>query len=668
LVNLQTLLNLAFSCDTESYFPRAEDSLSGLVYQFGDFWLDCGAFQLLRDGHSLRVERKPMELLILLASRQGQLVTRTELADRLWASEVFVDTEHGINTAIRKLRYLLRDDPDNPQFIQTVIGMGYRFIAPVTVVQAPSSEAVPPAAASIEPAAPDPVQPKEAISPEALTDAPTLPTRNPRYPAWVGLIALAALLIAIPIATLGAHPLGERLLHRNPQPVITSLAVLPLDNLSGDPAQDYFADGMTDELITMLAKESSLRIVSRTSVMQYRGARRPLPEIARALHADAILEGSVSRSANQVHMNLQLIRADTDSHLWADTYQRDANDVALPDEAAKAIANQLHRAVLEVKAGRYVSPAAHDAYLHGNYLWFGDHMEESGAWFRKAIDLQPDYALAWAGLADYYGEGVAGDVLDPRTSIVPEEQAAERALALDPNLPQAHQAMAAMFLIDRWDWADADREILRAISLNPQNSEIYYLQACVLQAVKRDAEAIDVEKKAMEIDPFSRPYALAGFYVGARQFDAALKEVQLRLEANPNNLDLLGVKMNTLRRMGNYKEAVEVWAKWHILTGDPQSAVNLRRAWDRGGARGFVRWELGRRLLQAKSTYVSPVELASYYAQLGDKERTLALLEEGYQQHATDTLWIRQDPAYDFLHSDRRFRSIVQRTGVMPAN
>ncbi len=634
-----------------------------MVYQFGDFRLDCGAFQLLRDGSSLRVERKPMELLILLVSREGQLVTRSEIADRLWASEVFVDTEHGINTAIRKLRYLLHDDPDHPLFIQTVVGMGYRFIAPITTVPKPSSEAVLPGAALV-----GPVQPKEPISAEPLTGAPTLPTPKHHRPAWVGLTAWGALLITIPIVTLGAHPLGERLLHRNPHPVITSLAVLPLDNLSGDSSQNYFADGMTDELITMLAKESSLRIVSRTSVMQYRGARRPLPEIARALHADAIVEGSVSRSANQVHMTLQLIRADTDSHLWADSYERDAKDLALPDEAAKAIANQLHRTVPAVKADRYVNPAAHDAYLHGNYLWFGDHMVESGAWFRKAIDLQPDYALAWAGLADYYGEGIAGDVLDPRTSIDPEEQAAERALALDPNLPQAHQAMAAMYLIDRWDWADAHREILRALSLDSQNSELYYLQACMLQAVKRDAEAIDVEKKGMEIDPFSRPYALAGFYVGARQFDAALKEIQLRLEANPTNLDLLGQEADVWRRMGKYKEAVDAWARLDILTGDSQAAVDLRRAWDRGGVRGEVRWQLGRRLLQSKSSYVSPVELASYYAQLGDKDRTIALLEEGYRQHATDTLWIQQDPAYDFLQTDSRFRSIVQRVELAPAN
>ena len=522
----------------------------------------------------------------------------------------------------------------------------------------------------MEPAALDPIQPREAISPEELggVPAPSLSTSNPRFPHWIGLTALAALLITIPIVTVGAHPLGERLLHRNQQPAISSLAVLPLDNLSGDSSQDYFADGMTDELITMLAKESSLRIVSRTSVMQYRGARRPLPEIAQALHADAILEGSVSRSAGQVHMTLQLIRADTDSHLWADSYQRDANDVALPDEAAKAIANQLHRAVPAVKAVRYVNPAAHDAYMHGNYLWFGNHMEESGAWFRKAIDLQPDYALAWAGLADYYGEGVAGDILDPRTSIVPQEQAAKRALELDPDLPQAHQAMGAMFLIDRWDWADADRETLRAISLDPQNSEVYYLRACLLQVINRQAEAIELGKKSMELDPFSRPDGLASLYVGGRQFDAALKEISLRLEADSNNLGLLFLQQETLRRMGKYKEAVDVWARWHILTGDPQSAVTLRRAWDRGGAHGFVRWKLDRRLLQSKSHYVSPIELASYYAQLGDKEKALALLEEGYQQHSTDTLWIQWDPAYDFLRSDPHFRSIVQRTGVALAN
>jgi len=611
--------------------------------RFGLFELDLRTRQLTKNGVTIRLPQQPIQVLSLLLERPGEIVTREELRRRLWPSDVFVDFDHGLNKSIQKLRDALGDSAASPRYIETIPRIGYRFIGPsngaTAVLELTSGTNV--------------------LQPQNLVSAPPGQFAGSRRVRW--------LLIAAWIA-LGALTAGWLIHSRlRASESIQSLAVLPLDNLSGDSSQDYFADGMTDELITMLAKDSTLRVVSRTSVMQYRGARRPLPEIARALHADAILEGSVSRSADQVHMTLQLIRADTDSHLWADSYQRDANDVGLPDEAAKAIAKQLHRAVPAVKAIRYVNPAAHDAYLHGNYLWFGERMEESGPWFRKAIDLQPDYALAWAGLADYYGEGIAGDVLDPRISIVPEEQAAERALELDPNLPQAHQAMGAMFLIDRWDWADADREILRAISLDPQNSELYYLRACVLQADNRNAEAIDLGKKAMEIDPFLRPYVLASIYEGARQFDAALAEIRLRLEANPNNLDLLGTEMDTLRRMGNYKEAVDVWARWHILMGDPQSAASLRRAWDRNGARGFVRWQLGRRLLQSKRIYISPVELASYYAQLGDKERALALLEEGYRQHSTDTLWIQEDPAYDFLHADPRFRSIVLKTGVPPA-
>jgi TolB-like protein/DNA-binding winged helix-turn-helix (wHTH) protein len=631
------------------------------VFEFGDFRLDSGRFELLREGRGLRLERKPMELLLLLVEANGRLVTRAEIAQKLWDSEVFVDTEHGINTAIRKIRLVLRDDPENPRFIQTVPGMGYRFIAPIEIPPPPETET---AQLILENPLPDAATPTESAIPPTPEGSPLTAAISHRR-IWIVSAVSATAVAAILALTLGPHPLAARLLHRD-QPAITSIAVLPLDNLSGDPSQNYFADGMTDELITMLAKNSTLRITSRTSVMQYKGAHRPLPEIASALNVDGIVEGSVSRSGDRVHMTLQLIRADTDSHLWADSYDRNANDIALPDEAAKAIAKQLHRAVSVEKTIRSVSPAAHDAYLHGKYLWFSDRMEESGPWFQKAIDLQPDYALAWAGLANYYGEGIAGDVLDPRISIVPEEQAAQRALELDPNLPEAHQAMGAMFLLDRWDFANADQETLRAISLDPQNAESYYVRACVLQAVNHEVEAIDLGKKAMEIDPFARPYLLASLYEYTRQYDATMAEIRLRQEANPNNLDLLGMEMDTLRRVGNYKEAVEAWAKWHILMGDPQSAVDLRLAYEKGGAHGFVRWQLGRRLLQAKSHYVSPVELASYYAQLGDKEQTLALLEEGYRQRATDTLWIQGDPAYDFLHTDERYRSLIRRIGLAP--
>jgi len=618
-------------------------STTETMVQFGVFELDLRTRQLTKKGAKIRLARQPIEVLSLLLERPGEIVTREELRRRLWQSDVFVDFDHGLNKSIQKLREALGDPAVSPRYIETIPRVGYRFIGPVS-------------------------ETTETLESTPDREIPQAQNLDPNPPAGVGgskrarWVVMAACVAAMALA-------AGWLIHwrlRASQP-IQSLAVLPLDNLSGDSSQDYFADGMTDELITMLAKDSTLRIVSRTSVMQYRGARRPLTEIARALHADAIVEGSVSRSTGHVHLTLQLIRADTDSHLWAESYERDADDVALPDEAAKAIAQQLHRAVPMPKAVRSVSPAAHDAYLRGQYLWFSYRMEDAGAWFQKALDLQPDYALAWTGLADYYGEGIVVGVLDPRTSILPEEHAAQRALELDPDLPQAHGAMGAMFLIDRWDWADADREILRAISLDPQNAELYYLRTDLLLAVNRQAEAIALGKKVMELDPFSRPYALAGLYEYTRQFDEALAEIRLRSAVSPNNPDLLELEADIFRRMSKYKEAVDAWSRWHILMGDPQSAVELRRAWNRGGAHGFVQWQLDRRLLQSKTHYVSPVELAAYYAQLGDKERTLALLEEGLQQRATSTLWIQRDPAFDFLHANDRFRSIVQKTGVAPA-
>jgi len=618
-------------------------STTETMVQFGVFELDLRTRQLTKKGAKIRLARQPIEVLSLLLERPGEIVTREELRRRLWQSDVFVDFDHGLNKSIQKLREALGDPAVSPRYIETIPRVGYRFIGPVS-------------------------ETTETLESTPDREIPQAQNLDPNPPAGVGGSKRARWVVMAACVAAGALVAGW-LIHwrlRASQP-IQSLAVLPLDNLSGDSSQDYFADGMTDELITMLAKDSTLRIVSRTSVMQYRGARRPLTEIARALHADAIVEGSVSRSTGHVHLTLQLIRADTDSHLWAESYERDADDVALPDEAAKAIAQQLHRAVPMPKAVRSVSPAAHDAYLRGQYLWFSYRMEDAGAWFQKALDLQPDYALAWTGLADYYGEGIVVGVLDPRTSILPEEHAAQRALELDPDLPQAHGAMGAMFLIDRWDWADADREILRAISLDPQNAELYYLRTDLLLAVNRQAEAIALGKKVMELDPFSRPYALAGLYEYTRQFDEALAEIRLRSAVSPNNPDLLELEADIFRRMSKYKEAVDAWSRWHILMGDPQSAVELRRAWNRGGAHGFVQWQLDRRLLQSKTHYVSPVELAAYYAQLGDKERTLALLEEGLQQRATSTLWIQRDPAFDFLHANDRFRSIVQKTGVAPA-
>jgi TolB-like protein/DNA-binding winged helix-turn-helix (wHTH) protein len=623
------------------------------VFEFGDFRLDSSRFELLREGRSLKLERKPMELLILLASSNGRLFTRAEIAEKLWSSEVFVDTEHGINTAIRKIRQVLRDDSEEPRFIQTVMGKGYRFIAPVTIIDA-------------SPNADSPAVPTETAASESIPAVPA--PRSPRSHAKLWLAVAALILLAATLAlTLGPHPRAARRRHPHPAPPITSLAVLPLDNLSGDPSQEYFADGMTDEFITMLAKDSTLRITSRTSVMQYKGAHRPLPEIARALNVDGILEGSISRTPDKVHLTLQLIRADTDTHLWAESYDRDAGDVvSLPQEAALTIAKRLNSAATPTAAPRYVNPEAHDAYLHGHYLWYADQNEKSFEYFKKATELQPDYAPGWAGLSEYYGAGMVDGLLDPATSRTPEEGAAIKAVQLDDSLPEAHLALCAAYLVVHWDWTRSDPECQRAIQLDPEFAEAHHFRAKIFAALNRHPEAIEEQKKAAEIDPFGRPWALAYSYQLARQYDAALTEAHQRLETARNDRGLHWILYETYRCKGMGKEATEELEKMQSLDGDATSVAGIKQAYRQGGYKAVVHWQLISYEKWSKSHYVSPIELALLHAELGDRERTIALLEAGYKEHSPYMLWIQCDPAYDFLHADPRYRFLIQRIGLPP--
>ncbi len=283
--------------------------------------------------------------------------------------------------------------------------------------------------------------------------------------------------------------------------------MLPLENLSGDPAQDYFADGMTDELITILAKNSGLRVISRTSAMQYKKAHRPLPDIARELGVDGILEGSVGRFGGRVHVNVQLVHAPSDTHVWAESYDRDLSDVsALQNELARTIARQVGLTVsVSASPQRRISPEAHDAYLLGRYYWFAEDYKKSGQYFQKAIDLQPDYAAAWSGLADYYGAIAVTGQARPEAVMPQAEEAARRAVALDDSLPEAHNSLAAIYLFYRWDWERAERESARTVELNPNFAEGHHLRGYVLQTLNRTDEALQEQKKAMELDPFARP-------------------------------------------------------------------------------------------------------------------------------------------------------------------
>jgi TolB-like protein/DNA-binding winged helix-turn-helix (wHTH) protein len=650
------------------------------VFEFGDFKVDCDRFELSRAGRALKLERKPMELLILLAAGNGHLVTRTEIIESLWDSEVFVDTEHGINTAIRKIRQVLGDDPERPRFVQTVTGKGYRFIAPIATVDPSSSgdqsrlspaEAnsleVGGAAAAPMPTTSSPAQSQTALSASQHSDTNRGNARNARIVLWLAAFAAAIVLAFVAISP-AAGGLAAGVLGLSARPEIGSLAVLPLENLSGDPSQDYFADGMTDELITMLAKNSTLRVVSRTSVMQYKGARRPLPEIARALGVDGILEGSIARSGEKVHMTIQLIQAPSDTHLWAESYDRNASDiVSLPREAAQTIAKRLNSTVSVSASQRYINPEAHDACLRGRYLWYAGQNAKSFECFKKATELQPDYAPGWSGLANYYGASAIDGQKSPAETLAAEEEAANKAVQLDDTLPEAHLALCAAIFINRWDWTRSDQECKRAIELDPEFAEAYHFRAKILAALNRNQEAIEAQKKATELDPFARPWALDFSYQLARQYDAALTDALQRLDSTPNDWGLHWILYETYRCKGMYKEAAGELEKMLKLQGDEASVAIVRRTFEQGGYKDVIRWQLGDLKKKSSTQYVSPVDLSLLYAQLGDREKTLTYLEQGYRERSPLLLWVQNDPAYDFLHSDERYRSIIKRVGLPPA-
>jgi TolB-like protein/DNA-binding winged helix-turn-helix (wHTH) protein len=520
--------------------------------RFGDYELDPNRGVLSRKGVPLKLQPQPFRVLEFLVAHAPNIVTREQLSDYVWGAGVYVDIDQSLNFCIRQIRSVLNDSASNPRFIDTLPKQGYRFIA---VIDHEASNPVPSSPDSAAPEWTDSAWdglPPTASTPaslplrEAPTDShpepsnqvaeiPYQPPRTSHSLRW--LVVSIALAVGAFAIILGARYLQHRQLAATSK--ITSLAVLPLDNLSGDPAQNYFADGMTDELTTMLAKNSTLRIVSRTSVMQYKGAHRPLRDIARELGVDGVLEGSVERSGDKVHMTIQLIQAPSDTHLWAESYDRNANDVVtLPEEAAQTIAKQLGKSAIQQAPVRYVNPEAHDAYLRGRYIWFQGDNEAAGKYFRKAIELQPDYAPGWAGLATYYGQGAFYN-LDPRVAIPQAIEAANKAVALDPSLPWAHLALGANMFFN-WNWSQAEQEIEHAIELNPDFAEPYHFRAKMLNALGRNSEAIESEKKAMELDPFERPFGMALALNNARQYDAAIDDVHSRLEATPQDAMLRG--------------------------------------------------------------------------------------------------------------------------------
>src|ERR1035437_5841600 len=467
--------------------------------RFSHFEVDLQTKELRRGGRPVKLPPQALRLLEFLASHPGQLVTREDIRKEIWSGNTFVDFEHGINKSSRQIRDALRDDADRPKFIETMPRRGYRFIAEIE-----HSEGAAEIAASGE-AAPPPALTERSSAPVSVLEPPRMakPTPVPGLHRLTGrrmrgasaLVAFAALLMV------ASNPGGwrDRLLHQSPLKSIQSLAVLPLVNLSHDPEQDYFADGMTDELITDLAKISALRVISRTSVLQYKGTKKSIPQIARELNVDAVLEGTVTRDQGRVRVTAQLIGAAPEKHLWAEQYEGSLSEVlTLQDAVAKAVAHEIQIKVTPrertlLATPRAVDPAAYEAYLKGRYLWEHSteaNLRKSREYLEQSIKKDPGYALAWAGLAATYGFLASWEILSRQDAAPRARAAAEKALELDNSLVGPLITLASVKMNYEWDWAGAERLFKRAIELGPNYGYAHHIYATYLAEVGRAREAV----------------------------------------------------------------------------------------------------------------------------------------------------------------------------------
>jgi TolB-like protein/DNA-binding winged helix-turn-helix (wHTH) protein/Flp pilus assembly protein TadD len=624
--------------------------------RFGVFEADVRTGELTKRGKRVRLQQQPFQLLALLLERPGELVTREELSSKLWP-QTTVDFDHGLNKAVGKIREALGDSSDNPRFIETVARRGYRFLAEVAVVPAG------------QPAAADDPAPLGDAGPYGRADAGQ-PPRRPTTRAW-GLFGFGlALVLAASLSWL-LYP------RTHPAPVIRSLAVLPLENLSGDPAQDYFAEGMTDELITRLAQISALRVISRTSVMTYKSVRKSLPEIARELNVDAVVEGSVSRSGERVRITAQLIQVPADTHMWAQTYNHDFKDtLALQSKVARDISEQIQVTLnrqeqAALVKSKTVNPEAYEDYLKGRYFWnkrTGDALKKAIEYFSHAIKADPTYAEAYTGLADSYA--LSGDweygILSPRDAFPQAKAAATKALELDDSLGEAHTSLAFALDLYGWDWNAAEEEYKLALKLNPGYATAHHWYAWHLMVTGRNSEGILELRKAENLDPLSLIISadVADALSIAHRYDQSVQQSKKTLELDPSfavaHYELgqaLSQKHMNDDAIAEFKRAIDLsghsgafdsnLAYVYALSGHKEKAIQIAKG-------------LEARQDQNPS---ADANVALIYVGLGDPDQAMIWLNKAYEARFNPSILLR--PGFDPLRSDVRFQDLLRRIGIL---
>ena len=601
------------------------------LYRFGDFTLDAHTGELARNGNRTPLREQPLQLLLALLEKPGELVSREELIGRLWEPNTFVDFDRGLNKAVNHLREALGDSAEHPQFIETLPRKGYRFVGQLA---------------------------EEGRSPEPVPQ-PIRPERS-KHRLWIAVPVILLLVAMALVANLGR--LRTRIMSRlRPGPPrISSIAVIPLESLSGDRDQEYFADGLTDELITDLAKMGSTRVTSRASIIRYKGTKESMEEIGRELNADAIVEGTVTRSGKRVRITAQLIQVSTDMHLWAEAYEQNLGEALdLQQQVAADITHKVDLMIRPLESSSPVNPQAYGLYLKGRYFFY---QYSSHGWqqaidhFRQAIAIDPNFAPAYSGLADTYLVAGAYGMFTPQEALAQGKAAAQKALQLDDKLASAHYALATAYSWYDWDWPSAEKEFQRALALNPEDALGRNWYGGYLSLLGRHSEAIDQHERARQIEPFSLIVNanLARALYWGRRYDEAIAQARKTLDLDPKFGVALFWLEGSLRHKALFREAVALRQAVH-----PEQSTALEQQFRKQGFEGLLRQNA-----EDFKKGGALVEAARCYAQIAEKDEAIALLESCFKNRCSSIVTLKAEPDFDVLHDDKRFQTLARGVGL----
>ncbi len=632
------------------------------IYRFGLFEADLGNRELRKHGIRLRLQEKPFRVLIELLRRPGEVVTREELRQCLWSPDTFVDFDEGVNTAVKRLRIALGDSSASPIYIETVSGYGYRLIAPVTPLAADD-------------------KPLPELSPNTVLVKPVPKAIAAEQEKAFLSQPLLWFALAFGLMVLLAVALYEKRWHSTDLApgTIQAIAVLPLENLSADASQEYFADGITDEIITDLARLAGPKVISRTSAMQYKGTHKTIPQIARELNVGAVVEGSFERSGDRIRIRVQLIKASTDQHLWADEYDRKLSDaLGLEADVAQDIARHIQTELTPqqestLARNRTLNPEAFQDYLQGRHYWAlrtRESLIKAVEYFNRAIQEDPNDARSYAGLAHCY-------IVMPMLTSIPQAEAypkardaAVKALALDDSLAEAHLSIAEVRFYQDWDFAGAEKEFRKALELNPNYSTGHQWYGEFLSYMARHEEAIRELQMAIALDPLSAVihHQAGQTFRQARQYEAALEQYREALKLSPGFSSSYETMYWNFRHQQKFAESIQALRKVEPYWGGDNPPIvsaikGLESAYATGGRRGYLLQSL-----KVHKYYPRPAfYFAMDYAALGDTENALAWLMRSYQNRDIEVLSIHTLPEFDSLGSDARFQRLIRAIGF-PTN